>query len=186
MDQISPKLAQIKASTIPLPGKDGDQCTIYAIAPSVTILPTKTKPKKLYFYGSNGKRYPYLFKGLEDLHLDERIMQFLSIVNTMFEKINSKAEPPAYRALNYTVTPLGPRSGLISWIEGSTPLFTLYKKWQQRETLYQSAKNPQQQPQIPRPNDIYYSKLGPLLKERGYILHVYNDDTIIFNTSHFW
>ena len=29
-------------------------------------------------------RYPYLFKGLEDLHLDERIMQFLSIVNNMF------------------------------------------------------------------------------------------------------
>lgn len=41
----------------------------------VQILPTKTKPKKLAFYGSDGKRYTYLFKGLEDLHLDERIMQ---------------------------------------------------------------------------------------------------------------
>ena len=30
------------------------------------------------------RRHPYLFKGLEDLHLDERIMQFLSIVNNMF------------------------------------------------------------------------------------------------------
>jgi len=29
-------------------------------------------------------RYPYLFKGLEDLHLDERIMQLLSIINNMF------------------------------------------------------------------------------------------------------
>ena len=28
-------------------------------------------------------RYPYLFKGLEDLHLDERVMQFLSIANNM-------------------------------------------------------------------------------------------------------
>lgn len=33
-------------------------------------------------------RYPYLFKGLEDLHLDERIMQFMSIVNNMFIKVN--------------------------------------------------------------------------------------------------
>ena len=35
-----------------------------------------------------GYRYAYLFKGLEDLHLDERIMQFLAIVNNMFGKAN--------------------------------------------------------------------------------------------------
>ena len=35
--------------------------------------------KKLLFslIGTDGGRYTYLFKGLEDLHLDERIMQFL-------------------------------------------------------------------------------------------------------------
>ena len=27
--------------------------------------------------GDNGKRFTFLFKGLEDLHLDERVMQFL-------------------------------------------------------------------------------------------------------------
>lgn len=32
------------------------------------------------------RRHTYLFKGLEDLHLDERIMQFLTIVNNMFAK----------------------------------------------------------------------------------------------------
>lgn len=53
---------------------------------TVNILPTKTKPKKLVFLGSDGKKYTYLFKGLEDLHLDERIMQFLSIVNCMFAR----------------------------------------------------------------------------------------------------
>ena len=29
-----------------------------------------------------GGRYTYLLKGREDLHLDERIMQFLRMVNT--------------------------------------------------------------------------------------------------------
>jgi hypothetical protein len=29
--------------------------------------------------GDNGKRFTFLFKGLEDLHLDERIMQFLGM-----------------------------------------------------------------------------------------------------------
>ena len=33
-------------------------------------------------------RYTYLFKGLEDLHLDERIMQFLSICNNMFTRVD--------------------------------------------------------------------------------------------------
>ena len=56
-------------------------------------------------------------------------MQLLSIVNTMFGKVN-KTEYPHYHAINYSVTPLGPRSGLISWVDGSTPLFSLYKKWQ--------------------------------------------------------
>jgi len=171
MDQISPKLAQIKSSTIPIPDKDGHYCSLYSIMSQVLILPTKTKPKKLYFIGSNGKRYPYLFKGLEDLHLDERIMQLLSIVNTMFGKLN-KSEFPNYNALHYSVTPLGPRSGLISWVENSTALFLLYKKWQQREHAYQVSKQQQQQQQgqvqqLQRPTEMFYSKLNPLLKEKS-------------------
>jgi PI-3-kinase-related kinase SMG-1 len=179
MDQISPKLAQLRSTVIPIPGKDGHNCTIHSVGNNVLVLPTKTKPKKLFFVGSNGKRYQYLFKGLEDLHLDERIMQLLSIINSMFVKLN-KSECIQYHALNYSVTPLGPRSGLISWVEGATPLFTLYKKWQHREALYLASKQQQQQQQqsapapplnpqlqILRPNDLYYNKLNPLLKERN-------------------
>ena len=164
MDQISPKLAMIKSSTIPIPDKDGRYCSLHSIMSNVTILPTKTKPKKLYFIGSNGKRYPYLFKGLENLHLDERIMQLLSIVNTMFGKLN-KSEFPNYNALHYSVTPLGPRSGLISWVENSTPLFLLYKKWQQREHSYMATKQ-MQMPQMLRPTEMFHNKLNPLLKEK--------------------
>lgn len=77
--------------------------------------------------------------GLEDLHLDERIMQFLSIVNTMFATIN-RQETPRFQARHYSVTPLGTRSGLIQWVDGATPLFGLYKRWQQREAALQAQK----------------------------------------------
>lgn len=87
-------------------------------------------------------RYTYLFKGLEDLHLDERIMQFLSIANTMMQRSNSTSES-MYRARHYSVIPLGPRSGLISWVDGVTPLFGLYKRWQQRETVTVSLRGGQ-------------------------------------------
>ena len=60
-------------------------------------------------------------------------MQFLSIANTMMRRSSSTTES-VYRARHYSVIPLGPRSGLISWVDGVTPLFGLYKRWQQRET----------------------------------------------------
>lgn len=99
MMDISPVLAQLKNTVISMPGIEnhrhrssrGDAehnrwIYIRSVDNFVQILPTKTKPKKLAFYGNDGRKYTYLFKGLEDLHLDERIMQFLSIANSMMLK----------------------------------------------------------------------------------------------------
>lgn len=165
MTDISPTLANLKDTCIAMPGVNmvnNKIVTIRSVDNNVQILPTKTKPKKLVFHGSDGHVYTYLFKGLEDLHLDERIMQFLSICNTMMSK-NSDAKK-VYRARHYSVIPLGPRSGLIQWVDGVTPLFALYKRWQQRES---SMINKSSNSTILRPSDLFYSKLTPLLKERG-------------------
>lgn len=185
MDEISPKLGSMHKSEIPMPGLTvaGKIVTIHSMSLTVQILPTKTKPKKLVFIGTDGKKYPYLFKGLEDLHLDERIMQFLNIVNSMFSNVN-RGHQAMYRARHYSVTPLGPRSGLIQWVDGATPLFSLYKKWQQREMIAHSLKptsspvpgtanvgslTTNTNPVMQRPSDIYYNKLTPALKEKGII-----------------
>lgn len=183
LDEISPRLASMTTTEMALPGEmsASDAVTIHSVGTTITILPTKTKPKKLFFVGSDGRNYPYLFKGLEDLHLDERIMQFLSIVNTMFTKINQQ-EQPRFHARHYSVTPLGTRSGLIQWVDGATPLFGLYKRWQQRETLLQTqkAQDSQQQPPaaptVPRPSELYYSHIGPALKAVGLSLDVSRRD----------
>lgn len=66
---------------------------------------------------------------MEDLHLDQRIMQILSLANVLLEDSSKNR----YRARHYAVIPLGPRSGLIQWVEGVTPLFALYKRWLQRQ-----------------------------------------------------
>ncbi|XP_066497814.1 serine/threonine-protein kinase SMG1 isoform X2 [Hoplias malabaricus] len=183
LDEISPRLASMANTEIALPGEVSatDAVTIHNVGNTITILPTKTKPKKLYFLGSDGRNYPYLFKGLEDLHLDERIMQFLSIVNTMFTKVNQQ-ESPCFHARHYSVTPLGTRSGLIQWVDGATPLFGLYKRWQQREAVLQAQKaqdtfqQPQNLPMVPRPSELYYSKIGPALKAVGLNLEVSRRD----------
>ncbi|KAK3520199.1 hypothetical protein QTP70_017920, partial [Hemibagrus guttatus] len=183
LEEISPRLGSVSHTEMALPGEVSatDTVTIHNVGNTITILPTKTKPKKLYFLGSDGKNYPYLFKGLEDLHLDERIMQFLSIVNTMFTKVNQQ-ESPRFHARHYSVTPLGTRSGLIQWVDGATPLFGLYKRWQQREAVLQAQKaqdsfqQPPNLPMVPRPSELYYSKIGPALKVVGLSLDVSRRD----------
>ncbi|XP_054706809.1 serine/threonine-protein kinase SMG1-like [Uloborus diversus] len=169
MDHISPVLASLKSTVIPMPGinKVSGMVTVQSVHHVVSILPTKTKPKKLAFIGSDGHRYTYLFKGLEDLHLDERIMQFLSIVNNMFSKKNRHGKEVFY-ARHYSVTPLGPRSGLIQWVDGATPLFGLYKRWQQREANSAVLKGQSNNiAAVLRPSEVYYNKLTPLLKEKS-------------------
>ncbi|KAG5339618.1 SMG1 kinase, partial [Acromyrmex charruanus] len=165
MMDISPILANLKDTRIAMPGVaaiDNRIVTIMSVDNNVQILPTKTKPKKLIFHGSDGHVYTYLFKGLEDLHLDERIMQFLSICNTMMSK---NSDTKVYRARHYSVIPLGPRSGLIQWVDGVTPLFILYKRWQQRECSV--SKTGGGNSAIMRPSELFYNKLTPLLKECG-------------------
>lgn len=168
MENISPILAKIKDTVISMPGQDNPRFMstkvyISHVSNQVSILPTKTKPKKLIFYGSDGTSYTYLFKGLEDLHLDERIMQFLSIANTMMAQNTEGTGHNLYRARHYSVIPLGPRSGLISWVGGTTPVFALYKRWQQRE----ASKASKVTNTVSRPSELFYSKLNPLLQEHG-------------------
>lgn len=170
MIDISPVLAQMRNTAISMPGVENStdcfQLTyIKSVDNIVHILPTKTKPKKLAFHGSDGRRYTYLFKGLEDLHLDERIMQFLSIANSMMTKsADCNGKISKYRARHYSVIPLGPRSGLISWVEGMTPIFALYKKWQHREAANPKKGKPDS---IIRPAEMFLKKLTPLLAEQN-------------------
>nr|NVI76420.1 no-on-and-no-off transient C [Cucujiformia] len=171
MQDISPVLHALKNTVIAMPGLTTTakkNITISHVSNIVSILPTKTKPKKLVFYGSDGQTYTYLFKGLEDLHLDERIMQFLSIANTMMAQNADPTGSNFYRARHYSVIPLGPRSGLISWVDGTTPVFALYKRWQQREMARLNTKSSvNAAANVLRPSELFYNKLNPLLQEHG-------------------
>lgn len=71
-------------------------------------------------------------------------------------------------------------TGLISWVDGHTPIFALYKKWQQRQaTSPKKEKNTVNTPNnastakntpppiIPRPSELYFQKLTPLLSKHN-------------------
>ncbi|XP_054164318.1 serine/threonine-protein kinase SMG1-like [Oppia nitens] len=173
MDNISPILASLENTVIPMPGLNvhsttsGTTITIQRVSRTVTTLHTKTKPKKIVFFGSDGKAHAYLFKGHEDLHLDERIMQFLAIVNKMIVKYHSnKQENVYYRARHYSVTPLGNKSGLIQWVDSGQALYGFYKKWILNRDVSPNKMNANQNQNqngandaVYKPSDIFNRKL---------------------------
>ncbi len=184
LNEISPKLAKIDSSSILMPGvqdfvQSDEPVTINAFTPNVVVLPTKTRPRKLVLVGSDGRQYPYLLKGREDLHLDERMMQFLTVVNMLLKK-DKQTAARGLRARNYAVIPLSDMSGLIQWVEGTAPLYQVYTQFVKRNNAYNSlvaaaqnqnqdkeqAPKPEQSKNI-RPIDMFYAKIIPALKAKG-------------------
>lgn len=175
---LSPYLSSLRSTSIGVPGIVDPHEALYieAFEPTVVVVPTKTKPKKLDLRGTDGKKYSYLFKGLEDLHLDERIMQLLNTTNGLLREDKATAAR-ALKARTYAVIPLSDHSGMIQWVNDATPLFALYKRWQRREqTAAMLLEKPdgqaQQQKQAqlpppPRPSDIFLTKVETALKAEG-------------------
>jgi PI-3-kinase-related kinase SMG-1 len=88
-------------------------------------LPTKTRPKKLSLLGSDGRLHTLLFKGSEDLRMDQRVMQLVAHVNGLLARRVRYCD--GLRGRVYAVVPVAARSGLIQWVSNATPLFSLYR-----------------------------------------------------------
>ncbi|KAI8377636.1 uncharacterized protein BYT42DRAFT_614302 [Radiomyces spectabilis] len=174
LKDVSPYLAGLKNTVIGLPGIHDSHasCFIQTFGTSVVIIPTKTRPKKLKVVGTDGKKYSYLFKGLEDLHLDERIMQLLRTINGVLVEDRATATR-GMKARTYAVIPLSDHSGMIQWVNDAVPLFALYKRWQKQEHLGQmllanetpDKVAPPAQPRIP--TEIFMDKVAKALKAEG-------------------
>lgn len=67
---VSPRLAALSASAIPVPAQQMAALpaaqdalpTLMGVDDRIEILGTKTRPKRLWFRGSNGARYSFLLK----------------------------------------------------------------------------------------------------------------------------
>ncbi|KAK9165650.1 hypothetical protein Scep_000841 [Stephania cephalantha] len=185
---VAPQLELLSSSDVPMPGLEKQiavpesaggsfnglqkTVTIASFCEQVTILSTKTKPKKLSILGSDGQKYTYLLKGREDLRLDARIMQLLQAVNGfLYSTTDSYSRGLAIRY--YSVTPISGRAGLIQWVDNVISIYSVFKSWQNRVQLAQLAgagagvTNNTVPPPIPRPSDMFYGKIIPALKEKG-------------------
>jgi hypothetical protein len=160
LQTISPYLSNLKNYSIRIPGfEDVENMNVASIVDEVRVLPSKTKPKKLKLVSVNGKEYSFLLKGHEDLHLDERIQQFITIANTL---LSSDAESYLRKlnARSYSVIPFGNSFGMIQWVDNASGLFSLYRKHKLWESAIKHAHNKDKKPTILRPQEIFQSKIS--------------------------
>ncbi|VDK39269.1 unnamed protein product [Taenia asiatica] len=163
LSQISPNLFALNGSLeIPLPGRA--HFHLARVGPRISVYPTKTRPKRVVFWTDEGQSFPYLLKCLEDLRLDARIMGLMRLTNTAFRsRVRSGT---ITTARTYSVTPVGPKAGLIQMVQGAIPLFTLYKRWQQRKAIDAAPTgivSESSKIALPKPSELFYSKLKEFL-----------------------
>ncbi|KAL1920620.1 uncharacterized protein VTP21DRAFT_997 [Calcarisporiella thermophila] len=165
---VSPYLSSISGSQVPMPGLYSDETvTVQSFSIEVTVLPSKTKPKRLILYGSDGREYPFLFKGLEDLHLDQRIMQFLRITNELLKR-DKKAAMRSLSARHYAVIPLSDHTGMLQWVDNALPMFHIYKQWQQRDHAANLLQGNNVKTESPRrPTELFFEKVSAALQREG-------------------
>ncbi|VDL91918.1 unnamed protein product [Schistocephalus solidus] len=164
LSHVSPRLANLSEGlssglAIPLPGRS--YLNLARVGLRINVYPTKTRPKRIIFWGENGCAYPYLLKCLEDLRLDDRVIQLMRLTNIATRSRAGGVQSTTLRT--YSVTPIGPKAGLIQMVQGAMPLFSLYKRWQQRRAADALDGDPSKPLIIPKPSDLFYSRLKELM-----------------------
>ena len=197
LKNLSPSLAKLESRpggfAAPMPGDFGGDVDsipsansipldIVSVGSDVTVLPTKSRPKRITLLGSDGERRVFLLKGNEDLRLDARLMRFGSVVNAaLLSEPESRKRSLEYST--YSVTPLAGNSGLIQWVEKATPMSAIFAGWQRRTRAAAALPkvvpppgadpDPDWRPPEPpeaattRPLDLFYNRVSAALRAAG-------------------
>eukprot|EP00796_Vickermania_ingenoplastis_P004404 gene4404-3204_t len=123
---ISPTLATIKDTSVAVPGTfEHEKPLIYIqeFHSKVYVMPSKQRPRRVGLDASNGRRYLFLLKGHEDMRQDERVMQFIGLIDAIFMMENSTNSLGLMIPM-YAVVPLSENVGVVGWVENTD---TIYK-----------------------------------------------------------
>nr|CDS19281.1 phosphatidylinositol 3 and 4 kinase [Echinococcus granulosus] len=86
----------------------------------VEILGSQTRPKKMRWLGSDGRRYIIVAKPNDDMRKDSRLMDMNSIINRFLMR-NPQTCHRSLGIRTYGVIPLKEHGGLIEWVSNTQP-----------------------------------------------------------------
>lgn len=127
---VSPRLLAARRLELAVPGNyivGAPVVTISAFSPTLHVITSKQRPRKLSVAGSDGKVYGYLLKGHEDLRQDERVMQLFGLVNMLLAG-DARTAARDLSIARYAVVPLSPNSGLLGWVPNCDTLHALIRE----------------------------------------------------------
>ena len=138
LESISPELFKFRESEIEIPGTyqnsgvegGGKFVKISSFSRTLTVLNSKQHPRKIIIYGNDGKEYPFLLKGHEDIRQDERVMQLFGLINTLLSKDSDTREKNLF-IKRYPVIPLSHNTGIIGWVSNCDTIHQLVKEYRQ-------------------------------------------------------
>ena len=107
-----------------------------------------------------------LTQGREDLRLDARLLQFLRLTSSLLQH-DPRTAAHRLAARSFAVTPLGPRVGLIEWVQDSVPLFQLFTDWQKGAADRDAAAKAEQGARLCDPLALFHLAWPPLISSRG-------------------
>ena len=88
---------------------------IHSVCDKVGVLSSLQRPKKVDLIGDNGRSYTFLFKPMDDLRKDARLMEFASVLNQLFAKAPQSRRRGLYLR-TFAVLPLTEDCGMIEWV----------------------------------------------------------------------
>ncbi|KAH3744281.1 protein kinase, atypical group [Pelomyxa schiedti] len=138
LQYVSDKLDQAKGLKLAVPGtyRPGEPIIeIKQVAPILSVITSKQRPRKLTMIGSNDIEYKFLLKGHEDLRQDERVMQLFSLVNNLLCS-NSDTSKSHLSIRTFSVVPLSHNSGLIGWVQHSDTLHQLIREYRETHEVW--------------------------------------------------
>lgn len=133
LHSCSPALLAARDLDVGVPGTytvAGSAIRIKGFYPTVAIIKSKQRPRKIKILGEDGSSFLFLLKGHEDLRQDERAMQLFGLVNALLvHDRRTNHESHNLTIERYAVIPLSPTAGLISWVPNCDTLHDLIREY---------------------------------------------------------
>ena len=148
LKSISPALYQFHESEIEMPGLhqsgindvENSIIKISSFNRYLTVLNSKQHPRKILLYGSDGKEYPFLLKGHEDIRQDERVMQLFGLINALLSKDSDTRKKNLF-IKRYSVIPLSHNTGIIGWVSNCDTMHQLIRQYRNRNKVRVSIEH---------------------------------------------
>ncbi|OQR84376.1 phosphatidylinositol kinase (PIK-L1), partial [Thraustotheca clavata] len=137
LQYVSPNLLQANNLQLAVPGtyRAGHAIVkIRSFIPTMLVMTSKQRPRRITMVGTNGLEYMFLLKGHEDLRQDERVTQLFGLVNALLinDRTTSKKD---LKITRYPVIPLSHNAGIVGWVPNCDTLHQLIRDFREARKI---------------------------------------------------